>query len=309
MEVVETNGLSIAMIGTGELAGEPWADHPAPIDLVRTMDPPAGAWDELAARGFIRKPDWLSWTADLGAGEAEYLARMEAKPRQVVRRAVARAERELTLTVPDRIDPATLDRFLALYRDRVERMTYGVTVACRYREAILDGPDRYFGVFAYDGPELAGGCLVLERPEQDAVRIRFSAVTERWRRASLARALYLVAMRAGRARGYRRVGLGDEPNLYGHVAKAGLFPFKVSMGFRCVPSQDNHDPHGRDCADLVLTVRNLCGPGLLLGYAGRDRTLTAHVVADDPVDLRRFSAPFLAGADWRKPAGGGPCTC
>lgn len=129
------------------------------------------------------------------------------------------------------------------------------------------------------------------------VRIRFSAVTPEWRSASLARTLYFSAMRTAREKGYKWVSLGDEPNLYGHVAKAGLFRFKAAMGFECVPSRDNHDPRGRDVADLVLNLDNLCDPCLVLAYSpdGVDGELSAHLFSATEQDPRHYAAPFLAG--------------
>jgi GNAT superfamily N-acetyltransferase len=299
MELTENQGLTIATVDAAEVAGRPWLAAGRHVDVVR-VDELAGAdRAALAAAGFLHKPSWLSWKAELGPDEDAYLSRLAAKARGDIRRARDRAERSLRIATHDRITAGTLDRFLALYEERVAEMTYGVAVATRYRERVLDGPDKYFAVLATDGDELAGGCLVLECQEQDMVRIRFSAVTPEWRRASLSRTLYFAAMRTARDKGYKWVSLGDEPNLYGHVAKAGLFRFKVAMGFSCVPSQDNHDPHGRDIADLVLNFDNLCDPCLVLAYPphGPDRDLTAHVYSATEPDPRHYAAPFLAGVE------------
>lgn len=304
MEIVDHHGLTVARVAADELAARPWLDGTGHIDLVRTSDPPAEVRDELRDAGFIRKPAMLSWVTELGTDEETYLSRLDKKSRHDIRRSRHSAEQFLRLSVHDRITPELLDRFLALYRERVEAMRYGLTIACRQRERLLDGREKYFSVLAFEGDELAGGCVVLECPEESAVRIRFSAVSERWRRESLARTLYFAAMRTAREKGYRWATLGDEPNLYGHLTKAGLFPFKVKMGFRCVPSQDFHDPDGCDEADLVLSLANLCEPCLILGYAPGPpggRRLTAHVIADAPTGLKRFSPAFLTGAEQRPP--------
>jgi GNAT superfamily N-acetyltransferase len=304
MDITDEHGLSVALVTSGELTTRPWLDSERHIDVVRMSAPRTEVVDDLVDIGFIRKPALLSWTAELGLSETEFLSRLDNKSRQDIRRARARAERALRLTVHDRIEPGILDRFLALYRERVEAMPYGITIACRQRERFLDGREKYFAVLALEGDELVGGCLVLECPGQDTVRIRFSAVTERWRRDSLARTLYFAAMRTAREKGYRWATLGDEPNLYGHLTKAGLFSFKVKMGFRCVPSQDFHDPEGCDLADLVLNLTHLCNPCLILGYAPDpfdNRSLTAHLITDTPTDPQRFAAPFLAGVEQRSP--------
>lgn len=302
MEIRDEHGLAVAMVDTAELADRPWLSAAAAIDVVRMVEPPEHAWQELAALGFIRKPDFVCWRTELGPGEPEYLARLDKKSRYNIRRARDRAESELRIEVHDAIDPDTLDTFLALYRSRIEEMAYGVPIACMQRDRLLDGPEKYFAVIATDGGELAGGCVVKECPEEDTIRIRFSAVTERWRDASLARTLYFEAMRAARDRGYRYATLGDEPNLYGHLTKAGLFGFKMKMGFECLPSQDFHDESGRDLADLVLSLRNLHGTCLILGYVpDGGRRLTAHLITEEPMETAAFAAPFLAGVDQRLP--------
>lgn len=304
MELTGNQGITIATVDAAEVAGRPWLAADRHVDVVRVYEPAAADRPGLAAAGFLHKPNWLSWFAELGPDEDTYLAGIATKARQDIRRARHRAERELRITSPDRITAGTLDAFLALYGERVAEMTHGVAVASRHRENILNGPQRYFAVLATDGDELAGGCLVLECPEQDLVRIRFSAVTPRWRRASLARTLYFAAMRTARDKGYKWVSLGDEPNLYGHVAKAGLFRFKAAMGFACEPSPDSHDPRGRDVADLVLNLDNLCDPCLVLAYPpdGADRELTAHVFSATEPDPRHYAAPFLAGVVAHLPA-------
>ncbi|MFF1360968.1 GNAT family N-acetyltransferase [Streptomyces sp. NPDC058297] len=306
MDIVDEHGLSVGLITPAELAARPWLGSGRPIDVVRMPEPPAGSSHELAAAGFVRKPELLCWKAELGSDEAEFLARLENKSRQDIRRARARAESALRLSVHDRLVPEILDPFLTLYQDRVAEMAYGIPIAVRQRERLLGGAEKYFAVFAHEGDELVGGCVVRECPDEDAVRIRFSAVTEQWRRHSLARTLYFAAMRTAREKGYRWATLGDEPNLYGHLTKAGLFSFKVNMGFRCVPSQDFNDIEGRDLADLVLSLTNLSGPCLMLGYAAdpaEDRTLRAELFTDDPAgtDPRKYTAPFLAGIEVRTP--------
>lgn len=307
MEIVDRAGLAVALVGAGELADRPWLAGTEPVDVVRVVAPPAGARADLDALGFIHKPDFLCWRAELGRDEPEFLSRLETKARQDVRRARARAEAALRLEVHDGLMPEVLDPFLTLYRERVETMTYGITIACAQRDRLLGAQgEKYYAVLATDAGELAGGCVVRECPEEDAVRIRFSAVTEAWRRASLARTLYFAAMRVARDKGYRWATLGDEPNLYGHLTKAGLFPFKVAMGFECVPSQDFHDADGRDTADLVLRLDNLSGPCLIAGYApGGGRALTLHLISEEPLDTRRFAAPFLSGVEQRGPGSPG----
>ncbi|WAU81177.1 hypothetical protein O1Q96_16170 [Streptomyces sp. Qhu-G9] len=104
-------------------------------------------------------------------------------------------------------------------------------------------------------------------------------------------------MQIARAKGYRWISLGDDANLFAHVATAGLREFKVGMGFHCVPSQDFHDPKGIDEADLIFDLARFTDPVGILGYASsdpEDRSLHAHVQSDRPTDLQVFQLPFLA---------------
>jgi GNAT superfamily N-acetyltransferase len=314
MEIVDRYGLSLALIEPHELASEPWAGaagagRDVDVDVVRMERPPAGLWGELASRGFLRKPATVTWVAELGSGEEEFLARLGTKARQDVRRARRRAEAAgLREVVEEPVSERTLDAFLALYEERVARMRFGVPFALDHRDAVLHGPEKFCGVFAYAGDELVGGCLVLELPERDAAVMRFSAVSAEWRRHSLARALYFSAMRVARAKGHTWATLGNEPNLLGHLTRPGLFHFKTGMGFRAVPSQEFADPDGHDEADLVLSLRTLGDPVLVLAYAGPGsdpgRPLAARLISESPVPTAPYEAPFLAAVTRSAPHSG-----
>lgn len=296
MEIVNHRSLSVAHITVDELADRPWLHTDSHIDLVRITSPRTESWDELAEAGFLRKPNMLTWRAELGRSEEEFLlTRLSPKGRKFMRRCRRQAESELEISEHDQLEPELLDPFLNLYQQQIDTMRHGVAIAVQQRERILGGGEKYLGIFARQGGELVGGCIVRECPDQSAIRIRFSAVCPRWRKLSLSRALYLAAMQVGRDRGYRWVTLGDDPNLYGHVVKAGLINFKVSMGFQCVPSQDFHDPDGVDQADLVIELGRLADPVVVLGYTSsdpEDRSLRPYVLSD--TSLQPFEIPFLA---------------
>lgn len=320
MEIVDRYGLTLALVGPEELVDEPWLGADRPVDVVRVPAPPAAAWDELAARGFVHKPSVLTWVSALGPDEETHLAGLSVNARKSIRYArnqvVAAGLREV---VEDPVTPESLDRFYALYRERVAEMRTGVPFGLDYRDAILHGPRPFFGVFYYEGEEMAGGVLVLECPGVDVVVLRFSAVSARWRRTSVARPLYLATLAACRARGYRQATMGNEPNLMGHLTQPGLMRFKTGLGFRAVPSQEAADPQGGDEADLVLRLTTLNDPTLILGYAGRQArrqpgevpggapvgavgsALTAHLISAAPVDTTLYDAPFLTGVEVRAP--------
>ena len=306
MDIRDHYGLALAVVEPEELADRPWAGPGQDIDVVRVVDPPAPVWQELADQGFLRKPAAVAWVAELGSGEDEFLSRLRRFARQDIRRAQRRAAAGLAEVVEEPVSPGTLDRFLALYTDRVAQMDFGVPFALGHRQAILNGPDKFFGVFAYEGEELAGGCLVRECPDDDAAVLRFSAVTAEWRRAGLPRALYCSALRVARGKGYRWATLGNEPNLIGHLTKPGLFRFKTDLGFRTMPSQDFADPSGHDEADLVLRLDRLHDPTFLLAYAdpldAAERRLAGHLFCEAPLDSAPYAAPFLTSTALAMPA-------
>lgn len=299
MEVVDRYGLTLALVDADEAADEPWRRAAPRVDVVRVDEPPRDAWPLLAGLGFVRKPRAVTWTAGLGPDEGAFLAPLRRVARRDLRRAQRRAAAGgLRETVEDPVTARSLDAFLKLYEERVAAMRFGVPFALGHRDAVLHGPERFFGVFAREADgSTAGGCLVREEPQRDTAVIRFSAVTAEWRRASLARVLYLTAMRAAREKGYGHATLADEPNLIGHLTKPGLFLFKSDLGFRTVPSELTGDPDGGQEADLVRHLGALHDPTLILGYVdGRSRDLAPHLFhgGDPPADAGRFAVPFLA---------------
>lgn len=341
MELRDHYGLALAVIEPAELDRRPWAQVRERIDVVRLPEPPAGLAGELATRGFVVKPSAVTWLAELGADEAAFLGLLERADRQSIRRAQRRAAAAgLREVVADPVTPELLDRFLVLYAARVARMRFGVPFALDYRDTVLNGPDKFFGVFAVagdgvggggaDGTDVVGGVLVLERPDIRTAVLRFSAVSAGWRRRSLPRALYTAALRIAREKGYEFATLGDEPNLSGHLTKPGLFVFKAGLGFRPVPAQDFTDPAGTDEADLVLRLGALSDPTLILGYpasapggehtgaggaggtgggssppaaAGGPRQLAVNLVCESPVNTALYAAPSLAPTVLRRPGG------
>jgi hypothetical protein len=288
MELRDDYGLVVAVTdAAGALRRCGDGDLPAAA-VLRVPDPPPDSWPELTRAGFVRKPDWLTWSAGTPAADDEYLSGLTRKSRQDVVRAVRHADAAgVRFETRKPLDAATLDTFLGLYRRQVDQMAYGFPFADRLRDSLLTG-EHDFAVYAFAGDRLIGGCLCLEAPADQAVRLRFSAVTDEWRAVSLARVLYLGAFRAARERGYPRVTLGNDPNLYGHVAKPGLYLFKSRLGFDAAPAGRLAPAMAGDSADLVLSLDRLTDPAVILGYpdagAGDDPGLVAHVHSAAPDD-------------------------
>jgi GNAT superfamily N-acetyltransferase len=296
VHLTELYGVSMIFVDPDEALATDWATYRGSADVVRVEPAPADRWPDLRAAGFLPKPKLVTWLADSAESDEQFLAALTWKERQNIRAARHTLGVDALTIDVQALDEPLLDAFLPLYRQRVAEMRHGWAVAEEQRDAILADADAYFAVCVRHGAALVGCCLV--RQDADLVRVRFSAVDSLRRRSSLARVLYLEAVRAARQRGYRRVSLGTDPNLYGHIAKAGLFSFKSRLGFLAYPAHLVDPAAGNDQADLVLNLTQLADPAMLLGYA--DSTATERLdlavfthTAD--LDVRPYQARFLHG--------------
>ncbi|HEY0700883.1 MAG TPA: GNAT family N-acetyltransferase [Micromonospora sp.] len=303
MHVRDDYGLPIAEADAHEALTAQRAGDLPPVALIRVTDPPRDAWADLAHAGVIRKPSWLSWRAATPRSVDDYAARLARKARQDLHRAIDRAaSADLHVEVHRTLSADQLDAFLALYENRVNGMRFGYSFAGSMRAGMTDNPTT-FGVFAYEKGELVGGCLCREFPQDDSVWLLFSAVDPRWRKHSLARVIYLHAFEETRRRGFPEVTMGNDPNLYGHVAKPGLFLFKTRLGFEPVPAKPIGRAPAGDCADLLLSVEALTTPVVMLGYVDADSQdadtprLAAHVFGAGPeVDINRYTTRTVGTA-------------
>ena len=207
-----------------------------------------------------------------------------------------------------KVEPVTsalLDVFLPLYEEGIERMTHGLAIASQNRDMLLTEADDYFAVCIRDGDELVGASLNQQSRTRDEVRARFSTTVPDQRQASLAKVLYLEVVEVARQRGFAWVSLGSDPNLYGHLAKPGLFGFKNRLGFAAIPSHLIDPDSGSDQADRIVGLSALTDPSFVLSYAPdadgtrqRDDRLRLELFTTDPtVDQRPYRAAYLDGVD------------
>ncbi|QKV96405.1 hypothetical protein HUT19_35750 [Streptomyces sp. NA02950] len=301
METRDEDGLTVrwltldeALDGAGHTEGVQNGGGNA--DVLRVAEPPRDAWSALRARGFVPKPAKISWITETRDSDEEFLARLPKGERWSVRRArrIA-AEDGVRFVVQEPVEATALDAFLHIYHHHIGTMRHGVPYAGGQREAILGGP--FFAVWACAGAELLGGCLVVAAPGAPYTKIRYAAVAGRFRDTGLSRAVYLEAVRASRERGFTATSLGTEPNVYGHIAKAGLFSFKRRMGFAPMPSQDLGNAGGVE-ADRVLHLGGLEDPGMILGYPDSPGWLGGwgHFYTSAPdLDLGPYRTDLMAG--------------
>lgn len=268
MEMTEFRGIRIGLVRPSEAVATDWTPYRTRVDVVRVEHPPAECWDALTSAGFLPKPFLVTWVAPVKDDDEKFLAGLARKERQTIRAARQRVARENVRLTVEPVDDRLLDAFLPVYAQRVAEMRHGWAVAVEQRAMILEEADRHFAVCAYDGQALVGCSLGWHRPHLDIVQLRFSAVDAAWRDAALARVLYLAAAEETRRRGVGTISLGMDPNLYGHIAKPGLFRFKSRLGFVPMPSQLVDPATGVDHADLLLTLDRLDDPSFTLAYAG-----------------------------------------
>ena len=313
MDIVHGYGLTAAVVDAAEGITRGWSTVPD-LDMVRVNEPAASDVPGLLAAGFTHKPTRLTWLGATGADDEDFIRRLSLKQRSNVRVAARRAREEgLSVEVRRPVDEALLDSFLELYERRVALMVNGLPLARRQAPEIAGNPD-YFAVVGYRDGRLAGCTVCQHCPDLDMLRLRYSAVEADQRRASLARVMYLEAVRQARAAGYRWTTLGNDPNIYGHLVKPGLLAFKASLGFRPVPSHAVLPGDGNDEADVIVNLGAFTDPTILLGYPVGGGTqvidgvgwpaLEVVVLSAGPApDLRRYAVPGLAGPRLVPPGG------
>ncbi|MEU4408123.1 GNAT family N-acetyltransferase [Streptosporangium sp. NPDC023963] len=296
-------GLPLAVVDVQEALGGEWRRHRHQVDVVRVQNPPAEHWTELAAAGFLPKPQVVVWRAATAGSEEEFLNGLNSRDRRNVfaarRRGLAAGLRFEVRPV----SPKLLEEFLPLYESQVTAMRHGWLLAVQQRERILAEGERYFALCAWDGETLAGACLNLQSRDKDEVRARFSAVAPRYHATGLARLLYMEVIEEARRREFTWVSLGSDPNLYGHLTKPGLFGFKSRLGFVALPSHLVDPASGSDQADRIVNLGALTDPSFVLAYAvgpdgrperGAALRLEMFSFAEE-LDLRPYSPAYLTG--------------
>jgi GNAT superfamily N-acetyltransferase len=304
MEIRALDGLSMALVDAREAVTTDWAAFRGRIDVARVSMPSRRRRAELADAGFLTKPARLTWIAATLDSEESFLAQLSFRDRKNIRVAQLRAAADrVRFEIVKPVRPGLLGEFLTLYRAQVAGMRNGIAIAAEHADGITDEWAGYYAVAAYIDGELVGACIAQECPAENLVRLRFAATDQPRHSSGLARALYLSAVEAARQMGYRQATLGTDPNLYGHLVKAGLFAFKWRLGFTAVPAQSVVAGDGFDEADLIIGTEQLIEPVLFLSYpcdgqpasGGAPQELRAELYSSQPdLDTRPYQATFLS---------------
>ena len=307
MDLTEFYGVPMAFVDPDEALRTDWSAYRGRVDVVRVDPAPEDRWPELRAAGFVPKPKMVTWMAGTAGDDGSFLAALGRKERQTIRSARRALEAEGLKIEMRPVDEWLMAEFLALYRQRVAEMKHGWAVADEQRDAVLSDAKAYFAVCVYRGAALNGCALVRLDAETGRARIRFSAVDSRRRQSSLARVLYLEAIRVARECGCSLVSLGTDPNLFGHIAKPGLLGFKGRLGFSARPAHLVDPGAGNDQADLLIGLSQLTDPAMVLGYIDEtptDRLRLEVFTWETGLDLRPYEASFLAGCRVHAPGQG-----
>jgi GNAT superfamily N-acetyltransferase len=289
-------GFRIAKCDVDEALAGQWREGQDDIDVVRVSRPAVDAWPELRRAGFILKPKLIRWYASVGADAGAYRSVLSRKDRWNLRNAERNAERAgLTGEVVSPVGQQLMDEFLALYKERIAEMRRGLDIAGDIRDDVVDNDSfRAIVMRAPDG-SLAGAVIGRVPAADGAFRVNISAVTEKWRRASLTRVMYARAADTARDLGLPRISAGTDPNVFGLIAEPGLYSFKARLGFRPTAPQRYLPEEAEHEADLVLRLDQLSDPTLIAGYRTDkgDDDLVLHVFGSGATDLRQY-APGLA---------------
>lgn len=303
MEIRTLDGLSIALVDADEALATNWGAFRGRVDVARVPMPPRRRRATLADAGFLAKPARLTWIAATCDSEESFLGNLSFRDRKNIRVAQLRAAADrVRFDIVKPVKARLLDEFLRLYGAQVAGMRHGVAIAAKHTDVITDESAHYYAVAAHIDSELVGACLAQECPAENLVRLRFAATDPARHNSGLARAMYLSAVQTARQMGYGQVGLGTDPNLYGHLVKPGLFAFKWRLGFTARPSQSVLAGDGFDEADLIIGAEQLVEPVLFLSYADSPpatsespRGLRAELYSSQPeLDVRPYRASFLS---------------
>jgi GNAT superfamily N-acetyltransferase len=232
----------------------------------------------LRSRGFVIKPTWIAWLADVPDGVDSLLAAQASRARYEMRVAIRDAAAK-SVRVLTPVDPDAYDEWLRLYLARIHQMRNGVEVAVNFKEEVLDPESGHSLVTWHEDGRLVGGCVIRRVDADSLLHIRFTAVDPAAEGRNLTRAMYARLAEVARERGLRTLSLGFDPNLFGAMVMPGLCAFKLRLGFRPVPARVVRSDMSVDVAELVCRLDGLEQPVLLFEYPSSPVTEGLRLVA------------------------------
>lgn len=85
MTLIDYDGVAMLMLDADEALDDRWRARSGLAEVVRVERPPVECWPQLRARGFLPKPQWIMWLADVCADEETFIARLSSGERQKIR--------------------------------------------------------------------------------------------------------------------------------------------------------------------------------------------------------------------------------
>ncbi|MDF3140215.1 MULTISPECIES: hypothetical protein [unclassified Streptomyces] len=236
------------------------------LHVVNVAPPPASGGEWLT-EGFRFRPTNVLWLADPKGSEEEYIEGLGHNPRYAVRKALRDFQAStMTLEHVEKITHALAVEWLPLYRESLDGMAFATPVVNSPEEVVGIGPDVEMLVIRDAHGNMCAGMVALNDHRRGVYTAGLYGERSGLRSHNLSRVLYLALINVTRAHGMPVVSAGWEPNLYGHIAKAGLAAYKRSLGFRPVPRAALRADGSEDVLTRVVHDEGLAPPVVFFAY-------------------------------------------
>ncbi|WP_406199165.1 hypothetical protein OG331_22790 [Streptomyces sp. NBC_01017] len=235
---------------------------------VVNVAPPPTSGGEWLTDGFRFRPTNVVWLADPKGSEEEYVEGLGHNPRYAVRKAL-RDFRASTMTLEhvEKITHALAEEWLPLYRASLTGMAFATPLVSSPEEVVGIGPDVEMLVIRDAQGNMCAGMVTLNDHRRGVYTAGLYGERGGLRSShNLSRVLYLALMNVTRAHGMPLASVGWEPNLYGHIAKAGLAAYKRSLGFRPIPRAALRPDGSEDVLTRVVHDDGLAPPLVFFAY-------------------------------------------
>ncbi|MEV0217119.1 hypothetical protein [Micromonospora sp. NPDC050695] len=237
------------------------------LHVVNVAPPPASG-SEWLTEGFRFRPTNVVWLADPKGSEEEYVGGLGHKARYAVRKGLRDLRASaMTLEHVEKITHALAEEWLPLYRASLTGMAFAAPIVNSPEEVVGIGPDVEMLVIRDPDGNMCAGMVTLNDHRRGVYTAGLYGERNGLRGShSLSRVLHLALMNVTRAHGLPLASAGWEPNLYGHIAKAGLAAYKLSMGFRPVPRVALRTDGSEDVLTRVVHDDGLTPPLVFFAY-------------------------------------------
>ncbi|QOV36554.1 hypothetical protein IM697_42365 [Streptomyces ferrugineus] len=229
--------------------------------------PPPASGGEWLTEGFRFRPTNVVWLADPKGSEEEYVEGLGRSQRHTVRTAL-RDFRASTMTLEhvEKITPALAAEWLPLYRASLAGMAFAAPVVTSPEEVVGIGPDVEMLAIRDGHGNMCAGIVTLNDHRRGVYTCGLYGERDGPRSHNFSRLLDLAMMNVARAYEMPLVSRGWEPNLYGHIGKAGLAAYKRLLGFRPVPRAALRPDGSEDVLTRVVHDDGLAPPLMFFAY-------------------------------------------